>query len=103
MRLITAVRIYYFALALLGVGWIANLILSLRRPVIDWRDASGLSSVALIFITLSVLLQARSKLKRSPGATIKINAVRYVLVGTVVALAVVFFLVGYSWQRQIVG
>lgn len=43
MQLITAVRIYHFALALLVVGWIANLILALRRPIIDWRDAAGFS------------------------------------------------------------
>jgi hypothetical protein len=99
LRLITVVRIYYFSLAILVVGWIANLVLALRRPIINWRDALSLSSLVLIFITLSVLLQARSKLKQSPDAAIKLNGVRYVLLGAVVAVAVVAFLIGFYLRR----
>jgi hypothetical protein len=91
MRLITVVRIYYFALAILVVGWMGNLILALRSPIINWRDALGLPSLALIVVTLSVLLQARSKLKQNPDAAIEINGVRYVLVGAVVGLPLSLF------------
>ena len=99
MRLITVVRIYYFALAILVVGWMGNLILALRSPIINWRDALGLPSLALIVVTLSVLLQARSKLKQSPDAAIKLNGVRYVLLGAVVAVAVVSFMIGFYSRR----
>jgi hypothetical protein len=99
MRLITVVRIYYFSLAILVVGWIANLVEALRKPNFSWRDALGLSSLVLIFITLSVLLQARSKLKQSPDAAIKLNGIRYVLLGAVVAVAVVAFMIGFYSRR----
>jgi hypothetical protein len=45
------------------------------------------------------LLQARSKLKQSPDAAIKLNGVRYVLLGAVVAVAVVAFLIGFYLRR----
>ena len=99
MRLITVVRIYYFSLAILVVGWIANLVEALRKPNFSWRDALGLSSLVLIFITLSVLLQARSKLKQNPDAVIKLNGVRYVFLVVVVAVAVVSFLIGFYSRR----
>jgi hypothetical protein len=53
----------------------------------------------LIFITLSVLLQARSELKQSPDAAIKLIEVRYVLLGVVVAVAVVSFMIGFYSRR----
>jgi hypothetical protein len=99
MRLITAVRIYFFALAILVVGWIANLIVVLRRPIFDWRDEWGISSLVLIVITLGALDRARRRLKQSPDAVIKVSGVRYVLVGVVVAVAVVSFLIGFYSRR----
>jgi len=99
MRLITAVRIYYFSLAILVVGWIANLVAALRRPIFDWRAASGFSVLALIFIALSALIQARSRYKANPEAVIKIPPVRYVLAGLVVAVAVGFFSLGFYTRR----
>jgi uncharacterized oligopeptide transporter (OPT) family protein len=99
MRPITAVRFYYFALAILVVGWIANLVVVLRRPIFGWRDASGLSSLLLILVALGALRQARSRFKANPDAVIKITPVRYVLAGLVVAVAVGFFLLGFYWRR----
>jgi hypothetical protein len=99
MKRITVVRFWYGLSAFFIVGWIANLVLALRRPIINWRDAMSLSSLVLICITLSVLLQARSKLKQSPDAAIKLNGVRYVLLGAVVAVAVVSFLIGFYSRR----
>jgi hypothetical protein len=43
-----------------------------------------------------------AELKASPDAVIEIGAVRYVLAGLVVALAVVSFLLGFLSHRPIV-
>jgi hypothetical protein len=92
MRLISTIRIYYFALAILVVGWIANLVQALRQPNVSWRDASGFSVLALMFIALSALIQARKKLKQSSDTALKTNAARYVLAGIVVGVALGSFL-----------
>jgi len=94
MRLISTIRIYYFALAILVVGWIANLVQALRQPNVSWRDASGFSVLALMFIALSALIQARKKLKQSSDEAFKTNAARYALAGIVVGAALAFFLLG---------
>jgi hypothetical protein len=94
MRLVTAIRIYYFALAILVVGGIANLVEALRKPNFSWRDALGFSLLALIFIALSALIQAQEKLKQSSDTAFKIHAARYVLAGLVAGVALAFFLLG---------
>jgi len=94
MRLVTAIRINYFALSILVIGWIANLVAARRQPNVSWRDASGFSLLALIFIALSALIQARKKLKQSSDEAFKTNAARYALAGIVVGAALAFFLLG---------
>jgi hypothetical protein len=101
VRPITAVRIWYGLSAFFIVGWIANLVVVLRRPVFNWRDAASLPLLLFTFISLNALEKAHRKFRESPEVVINISAGRYMLAGLVVAFAVVCILLGYSWQRHI--
>ena len=101
MRPITAVRIWYGLSAFFIVGWIANLVVVLRRPVFNWRDAASLPLFLFTFISLNAREKAHRKFRESPEVVINISAGRYMLAGLVVAFAVVCILLGYSWQRHI--
>ena len=99
MRPITAVRIWYGLSAFFIVGWIANLIMVVRRPIFSWRDAVSLPLFLFTFISLNALVKAHRKCRASPEAVIEIGTVRYLLVGLAGGVAVFFFLIGFVWQR----
>lgn len=81
MKVITVVRLYWLAVAILVIGWSINLYEALARPAIDWRAAVGIPSLAMISITLIALTQARKKLSAAPTAVVKISATRYAIAG----------------------
>jgi hypothetical protein len=75
------------------VGWMANLMMVLRRPTFSWRDAIG-PLFFFTFLSLFWLEKAQRKFRASPEAVIEIGAGRYLLAGLLVAIAVTFFLMG---------
>jgi hypothetical protein len=78
---------------------IANLVVVLRRPVFNWRDAVSLPLVFFTFFSLNALVKAHSKCRASREAVIEIGAARCLLAGLAVGAAVFSFLIGFVWQR----
>jgi hypothetical protein len=81
MKLLTAVRIYWVAAAMLLIGWCINLYQALSRPTVDWRQAAGMPSLAMILIVLTLLTQARRKLSEEPTARAGAVVARYMVAG----------------------
>ena len=100
MRRVTAVRFWYAMSAFFIVGLIGNLMMVLRRPVFNWRDAVSLPLFLFTFISLNGLVKAHRKCRASPEAVIEIGAVRYLLVALAVGVAVFSLLIGFVWERQ---
>jgi hypothetical protein len=99
MKRITLVRLWYGLSAFFIVGLIANLVVLLRRPVFNWRDAVSLPLFFFTFLSLNALVKAHSKCRASPEAVIEMGAARYLLAGLAVGVAVSSFLIGFVWHR----
>ena len=81
MKILTVVRLYWLAIAIMLIGWCINLYGALGRPTVDWRNAAGVPSLATVFITLILLAQARRKLATDPTALVRMGMLRSVITG----------------------
>lgn len=99
MKVITVVRLYWLAVAILVIGWSINLYEALARPTIDWRAAVGIPSLAMISITLIALTQARKKLSADPTAVVKISATRYAIAALALVGLIGAVLLGFLASR----
>jgi hypothetical protein len=95
MKAKTAIRLYCVALIMLLGGWCINLVAALNRPTVDWRDAAGAPMLVLVWITLTMLLRARSKVTADLSASIRLGTGRYVLVGLTAGGLIAAFLLGF--------
>jgi hypothetical protein len=89
MKAATVVRLYCLVLAALLIGWFINLYQALTRPTVDWFDAAAMRLLVIIFVTLIMLMRARTKAAASPAAFVRIGAGRYVVAG-LAAVGLVF-------------
>jgi hypothetical protein len=89
MKAATVVRLYCVFLAALLIGRFINLYQALTRPTVDWFDAAAMRLLAIIFVTLIMLVRARTKTAASPAAFVRIAAGRYVVAG-LAAVGLVF-------------
>lgn len=99
MKVLTIGRLYWLAVAILVIGWSANLYEALARPTVDWRDAVGIPSLIMISITLGALIQARKKRSIGPTVFVKTSAARYAIAGLALVGLIGAVLLGFIVSR----
>ena len=99
MKALTVVRLLWSVAAAELIAWFVNLYLALRQPAVDWRDATAVPLVVVIFLTLALLARARNRLSAESKVSARMDRYGYIAAGLAAAGLVVAFVLGFSTHR----